>query len=634
MPLSIGQIPVIGREATTEILKKVELDQTPVEKRVREVKSRYDKLASFREQYLWEARMISQAVIPYLYPPVGTTHLFTLPSANQSLVAKGVMNLAKELASTIFPSNGRFFENKIKPNLAKSLQEMQQQQGQEDQSGEIASIEQTINNKLIERDDIIRKTIKTTPDAENVYQLFIHNQVGGEVCFFKPNVATSKIYTLEEFVAEFDSSGEMVEVIVRDAVHVSKFTKEQLKKLFKEDDPEKYEKGQLDYIEIYTRQVRRFDHWEIQVEVAGQRFPDMEGHEHLDAPPFIVIPFILYPGRKYGVGWCSQNRGDIIQYENLTLALNELSKAACKVIAVIPPELKLTQQELASTPGMSWAFGNAGAPPEMIFADVSRNIQAIQPYWQTARTTIMALFLLNEAVQRQAERVTAEEIQTMMGSLRNLLGGLYLSLARRWQYPYLRRMIRLMEKEGLIPEIPEESTELVLTAGVESMESEEELQSLDQMMNRLLMFAKLDPTILSTLNKEEFKTRLMNYLRVVRGNLWLTQDQEAENAGVTQIIQMAKQMGPQGPAMVAQLGAQLMQQMMGKGKAGGGGIGGMLQGAGLGQPQPPPPGAPSSDPSQNVPTASTGLASVINQMNPQAGASPMPPQPQPQQGGQ
>lgn len=551
----IGPIATISREAIKDALKNVDMETTP-QNEERKIARRYDSFCTNRRPFLEEAQELSQAVLPYLFPPEGEDPLSSL-AANQSLVAKGVINLAKSLGSTIHPPNARFFKNTVPNDLAKMMEQLKAEEEGE-VAKEAAAVESEINNALVARDEVIRQLIKATPDSENFYVSMIYNIVSGTVCFFKPNLETSKIYTLEDFVAQFDNAGDLLEVIVRDDVHPSKFTPEQLKKLFGSDDLERWEDANQTFIPVYTRQVRRFDHWEIQVEIAGKRFAEMEGKEELDAPPFIVYPFLHFPKLDYGISWVTHNKGDIIEFENLSLAKNELAKAASKVVAIIPPDMKVTQKELADNSGMSYIFG-APNPIQMVLADVSRNLDALRELYEIARNSLMGAFLLTQAIQRNAERVSAEEIRTMMQGLRDLLGGLYLSLARRYQYVYLRRITRLAERAGKIPVLPEDSYQLVLTAGLETLESAENLQAMDQLMARIFQLAGVNPEIAQRINAEEYIYRTGNDLSVVTDKLILSDEELQDKLGVRMIVEMARQMGPQGPAMLAQ-GLQAMMQ--------------------------------------------------------------------------
>lgn len=550
----LKEIPQFNsRESISQVLNSI--PDKPIKDRKHYIRDRYVKLSAARKPFEDEAERISQAVMPYLYTPEGTNgDIFSTPSTNQSLVAKGVINFCTELSSTIFPSNARFFKREMLPHVAEAAAQYAQQVSNDPvESADAQTIIEQTNNALVARDKNIREAIKEGPDAENFYQAMIHAAIAGTAMIGLPNLETSKVYTIRNFVWQFDSSFETTEVIARDMIHVSKFAPEQLKKLYGTDDLETFEEANIEEVEVYTRMIRRYDHWEIQVEINGERFEDMEGQEDLDKPPFIVLPFFMFEGASYAVGWCTHNKGDIYQYENTSAAINMLIEAASKVFLRVPNGMKITQKEL-SQPGYKYLFGDGDI--QVAFADVSRLIQALSGVYGDLRKTIMGIFLLNEAVVRDAERVTSEEIQTVMAGLRKILGGLYLSLARRWQTPYLGRKEGLLIREKRLPQLPEGTTQIVMTAGLQTLESAEELQATDQWLQRLAIF----PEAAQRLNLDGLSLRIANHLSVITDGIWMSSEEAQSEAGVQQLVQLSKQMGAQGPQMLAALVSNALQQ--------------------------------------------------------------------------
>ena len=524
---------------------------------------RYGTLETARQDALDEARKMSAAVIPYLYPPE-SVDIFNTEASEQGLVAKGIINLSAELSGTIFPANAKFFEHTVKPDLLREVEALKEQAEAEGintaSSVEVASTVTQLNAKLISRDQILREIIKESPDAENFYQAILYAIVGGTAVFFKPNLSTSKIYTLEDFVCEFDTTQELVDVIVRDVIHPSKFAPEDLHSLFGTSDLQKFEDAEINAIPVYTRQVRRHEHWEIQVEVAGKRFKKMEGKEDLDSPPFIVIPFFLLPKQSYGISWCTHLKGDINQFENMALSINELIKAACKIIGYLPPEAKMTQNEITNRPGLSWIFSTGGDKPEMMLADISKNLNIVFQVFQSLQQQLMAAFLLSEAVRRDAERVPSVEVTAVLQGLRKILGGLHLSLARRWQYPYTRRVTRLAEQAGEVTELSKlDDVRLMLTAGVETLEAAEDMQA----MGEWLGFVGSHPEGMQRVNINELGGRIGNYKKIDVENLLFTDEQYQEKMGINQLVNIVQQMGPQGPGMAAMAINAMMQDPQG-----------------------------------------------------------------------
>lgn len=526
------------------------------------ISRRYQELSGIRMPYLDRAREIAAIVMPYLYPQPGATSSVGAPPPNQSLLGKGVINLGRSLGQTIFPASAKFFEHKMLPDVAAqaeaALKEAEDAgQGGPDSVEETASVVSGVNNALVARGDAIRQAIKSTPDAENFYQCLIHAIVAGQGLFLKPSVKDSKVYSLDRFVSVLDSSGEAVEIIAHDSVHISKFAPEHLKELFGTDDLSEFERLKQTNVEVYTRQIRRFDHWEIQVEIAGKRFSHMEGKEKLEEPPFILVPFFVFPGQAQPISWCEHLFGDLAMYENLSLTVTKVAQAASKCLMVVPPSMRTTQHELQASGDNGTLFGDA-KQVGFITAQIAQNLSAISEILNTLKRDLMNSFLMNESVQRSGERVTAYELQILVQALRNLLGGLFISIGRRWQYPYLGRMEGLMIAEGQLPALPKGLAQVVLTAGVETLDAADDLQNLDGWVARGMQFGEV---FSNQLNINEHMTRVANLQSVNVDKLLYTPQQMAQRQGMEEIHAMIAQLGPDGPQIVAQAARQIMSRL-------------------------------------------------------------------------
>ena len=58
-------------------------------------------------------------------------------------------------------------------------------------------------------------------------------------------------------------------------------------------------------------------------------------------------------------------------------------------------------------------------------------------------------FLLNASVQRQAERVTATEVQLVANELQDALGGVYGILTTEFQLPYINTKLAMLRQQKL-----------------------------------------------------------------------------------------------------------------------------------------------------------------------------------------
>ena len=78
-------------------------------------------------------------------------------------------------------------------------------------------------------------------------------------------------------------------------------------------------------------------------------------------------------------------------------------------------------------------------------------------------------FLLNASVQRQAERVTATEVQLIANELNDALGGVYGILTTEFQLPYINSKLAMLREQKLLPNLPKELVKTKIIVGMEAL---------------------------------------------------------------------------------------------------------------------------------------------------------------------
>ena len=78
-------------------------------------------------------------------------------------------------------------------------------------------------------------------------------------------------------------------------------------------------------------------------------------------------------------------------------------------------------------------------------------------------------FLLNSSVQRQAERVTATEVQLVAQELQDALGGVYGILTTEFQLPYINAKINILRDQKLLPDLPKKIVRPKIIVGLEAL---------------------------------------------------------------------------------------------------------------------------------------------------------------------
>ncbi len=421
---------------------------------------RYNALISFREPFLQRAREAAKLTIPSLLPPANHSAHSKLPTPFQGLGARGVNNLSSKLLLALMPPNSPFFRLTVDDY---TLEQMTQQEGMR------AEVEEALGK--IERAvmyDIESQAIRVST-GEGLKQLL----VAGNVLLYLAPEGGMKVYRLDRYVVRRDPMGNVLEIIVQDVVSPEALPQDFLAKL--KDAPQLTKEKTL---ELYTRIYRDGNEWRIYQEVKGERVPGTEGTYPLDKSPWLALRFTKIDGEDYGRGYVEEYYGDLRSLEALTQAIVEGSAAAAKVLFLVNPNGTTEQRTLTESPNGAVRTGNAADVTVLQvekFADFRIAFETIESISQR----LSFAFLLNTAVQRGGERVTAEEIRYMAGELEDALGGVYSILSQEFQFPLVQRLILQLEKRKKIPSLPKDTVRPTITTGLEALGRGHDLNKLD-----------------------------------------------------------------------------------------------------------------------------------------------------------
>jgi hypothetical protein len=139
------------------------------------------------------------------------------------------------------------------------------------------------------------------------------------------------------------------------------------------------------------------------------------------------------------------------------------------------------------------------------------------------------------SVQRDAERVTAAEINLMAQELENSLGGIYSILTQEFQLVYLRRRMHLLVRAGKAPKLPDELVKPKIVTGLQGLGRGND-------RNKLIEYVNVDEAV----------KRLATSIGIDTANLVKTQDQIQAEQQAAQQQELIQSLGP------AALGSRLL----------------------------------------------------------------------------
>lgn len=498
--------------------------------------SRYNALATAREPFLLRGRECAKYTIPALLPPEGHNGTSSLYTPYQSLGARGVNQLASKLLLTLLPPSSSFFrlvpDDKVKQQL------------EDDQRSALDLTLSQIERSVIS--EIEQRAVRV-----QTFEAFKHLIVSGNALLHIPSTGL-RVFPLHQYVAKRDPEGNLLEIIVKECVSPSTLPddiREMLEQQQK-SSPEQHEKP-AKTVDLYTRvqldTSRNVSRWKVHQEVKGIVIDKTRGTYPKDKCPWLPLRWTRIDGEDYGRGLCEEYLGDLISLEALNKAIVEFAAIAAKVVILVKPNGQTRMDTIVDAPN--------GAVREGEKEDVGVVGMEKFPDFQVAKGVLDEIaqrlsyaFLMNSAIQRNGERVTAEEIRYMAGELEDALGGVYSVFSQEFQLPLVRLIMGQLQRTGTLPTLPEKLVRPTIVTGIDALGRSHELMRLDTAIGGALKTFGPE-AVAAHLNMSDYLTRRFTALGIDPKGLIIPPEVIAQRQQAAMQQQMVERLGP--PAIQA-----------------------------------------------------------------------------------
>lgn len=430
-------------------------------------KSAYERMTAERNPYITRAEDCAVYTIPSLFPRSGSNASSTFSTPYQSFGARAVNNLTSKLSLAIMPPNAPFFMLNAGKDVKKEL---------ENRPEDAAEIQQN----LMRIENIIMKYVETHQIRVTISEAIKLLIVSGNDCLYLPPVEGGiKLYRLNNYVVKRDALGNWIRLITVDRISWAALP-EDVKTMVSTAGSNEEHKAE-DEIEIYTDVQLVNGEYQSYQECEGEIIQGTEAHYPKDRSPWIPLRMVKMDGESYGRSFVEEYLGDIRSLENLSKAIVELSAICASVYFLVNPNGITRVAKLSKAANGSFVSGRK-EDITVLQLDKYNDLSVARSTAQDIETRLSYAFLLNSAVQRNGERVTAEEIRYVAGELEDTLGGIYSILAQELQLPLVKRLLAQLESTGEIPPLPEELVEPEVTTGVEALGRGHDLNKLTQFL--------------------------------------------------------------------------------------------------------------------------------------------------------
>jgi len=482
----------------------------------------YENMAADRDAFLSRARSCAELTIPTLMPPDGHNGSTQYNTPFQSVGARGVNNLASKLLMTLLPPNQAFFRLTIDDYDLVELGGDARGKAEEALARIERSATQVIESKAIR-----------VPTFEALKQLI----VSGNALVHLPPKGGMKVFRLDRYVANRDSMGNVVKIITKETISYEALPKDVMEVLL--ENPEYQVDTNKKECDIYTCVKRVGNKYEVHQEVHDIVIPSSTGSYSQEKLPWMALRFIAVDGNDYGRSFCEEIVGDLKSLEALTRAIVEGSAASSKLLFMVRPNGTTKMRSIADAPNGGIVSGDAN-DVTTLQANKFNDFRVAQETMQKITERLSFAFLLNSSVQRQAERVTAEEVRYMAQELETALGGIYSVLSQEFQVPLVNLLLAKMQKEGKMPKFPKDTLKPQIVTGLEALGRGQDLNKLSTFLQYLQPLGQ--EVIAQELNIDDYIDRLGASLGIDTQGLVKSEEQKAQEQEAAIQAQQQQQM--------------------------------------------------------------------------------------------
>lgn len=488
-------------------------------------KSRYNKMESVRKAYTTRAETCAKYTIPMAFPKESDSYTTTYETPYQSMGARGVNNLTSKLMLALFPPNTPFFRLTLGDEVQQALGDDPSTKQHWEEA--LSSIERKITSYM--EDHQIRTTM---------YEAFLQLIIAGNVLLFLPPAEGGvRLFRLNSYCVSRDGVGNVLEIVSKENIAYGALPEEAQRCIEAENvDPDKS-------YEVYTHTYLEGDVYKSYQEIEGNIVPGTEQEYPKDKSPWIPLRLKKMDGESYGRSFVEDYIGDLKVLESLSKAVAQVAAIASNILYLVNPNAITRISELSKAKSGDFIKGRI-EDVQVLQINKTNDLQITTAEKQEIESRLSYAFLLNSAVQRNAERVTAEEIRYVANELEDTVGSIYSILAQELQLPMVRRIMTQMTREGQLPDLPEGSkgVEPVIITGIEALGRGHDLNNLDT----FIRYAQVFPEAFQTNVKQAEILRQIATSLGIDSNSVVKSDQEiqAEQQQAMQ-MQMAQQMAPQ-----------------------------------------------------------------------------------------
>ena len=415
----------------------------------------YNNKLSDRKPYEDRAQLISEVSLPYVFRTEGADGgSELLKKASQSFNGRQINNLKAKMGMALLPPATSSF--RLKPDALGMVALFQ---------GNEKAIER-IRQQLSLNTDAINSEIENQQIRSSLFDMLLQQIVVGSVIVEKNDRAGITIFPLRSFVVDLDSRGEPIAMCIVEKI-----------KVLPEGITPKEEK---DEYELYTLLALDKDSnkWIMKQDIDGEAVGTETSYKDYDSLPFRYFGWNWVQGDAYHRPFAEDYFPDMEQ-------INKLSKLNTQGAVISAKTVILVNQRGGRTRKKDLVNAANGGVIDGSAEDITAfqlakgfDFQISNEREATIKRELQANFLDTGSVQRDAERVTAEEIRVMAQQLEaSTLAGVYSKMALKWSKWIVSKVMDELK-------IKFDAVDVDVLTGLDALGRSQEGQKMDSFMGR------------------------------------------------------------------------------------------------------------------------------------------------------
>jgi len=364
-----------------------------------------------------------------------------------------------------------------------------------------------------------------------------------------------RVFPLSQYVVRRDSSGNILEIIIKESISPINLDEETLMAIGKYPDYKSDKECDL-YTHIYKLDDEKYHTCQ---EVYGYKIPSSMGTFNQETMPYQALRMVRVDTEDYGRGYVEEFLGDLKSLEGLSQSLVESAAASSKIVFMVRPNAVTKKRDLALTRNGDIITGSKD-DVAVLQSEKQYDLAVVEKMIQRLEERMSYAFLLHTAIQRQAERVTAQEIRYMAEQLETAMGGIYSLLSQEFQLPLVSILMKRMSQAKEIPALPKGSVKPTIITGIEALGRGNDLQKLREFVGEIANLAQINPQVVQSLNPSDLIKRLATGLGIDTEGLIKSDEQMQEEMQAMEAQQQQQQVMDMASQAIAPVANNITKQ--------------------------------------------------------------------------